>query len=123
MATVDTVGIPRLAGLYRTQEHFIETQGVGTILLDNHIWIHHVEHTLTHLLDGPATDVLAILEDELCVLILWTPSLEGLDIQYIIAYDVDVYVDWSYVVILLQIQAYEYRSLVVVIAVDAVNEV
>ena len=31
--------------------------------------------------------------------------------------------DRSYVVILLQIQTYEYRSLVVVIAVDAVNEV
>ena len=26
VATVNTVGIPRLAGLYRTQEHFVETR-------------------------------------------------------------------------------------------------
>ena len=123
MATVDTVGIPRLACLYRTQEHFVETQGISTILLDNHIWIYHVEHTLRHLLDGPSADVLAILQDELSVLILRAPSLECLDIQYIVAYDVYIYVDRSYVVILLQVQTYEYRSLVVVIAVDAVNEV
>ena len=123
MATVDTVGIPRLAGFYRTQEHFVETQGISTILLDNHIWIHHVEHTLRHLLDSPSADVLAIFQDEFSVLILRAPSLECLDIQYIVAYDVYIYVDRSYVVILLQVQAYEYRSLVVVIAVDAVNEV
>ncbi len=123
VATVDTVGIPRLACLHRTQEHLVETQGVSTVLLDNHIWVHHVEHTLTHLLDSPTADVLAILQDELGVSVFRSPSLECLDVELVVAYDVHIHMDRSYVIVLLQVQAYEYRSLVVVVAVDAIYEV
>ena len=42
--TVDTVGVPRLALLQRTEEHFVKTQCVGTISFYNIVWIHNIEH-------------------------------------------------------------------------------
>ena len=60
MATIDAVGVPRLAGFYRTEEHFIQAKRVGTILFDDHIGINHVEHRLRHLLNGPPADVFTI---------------------------------------------------------------
>ena len=60
VAAVDTIGIPRLRLLHRTKEHFIQTERVGTVFLDNHVGIHHVEHRFRHLLDGPAAFVLGV---------------------------------------------------------------
>ena len=118
MATVDTVRVPRLACLHRTEEHFVETKGVGTETLHNHIWIHHIEHRLRHLLDSPATDVLAIFEDEFCRCILRTPSLECLHIEYIVLNDVHIHVDRCHVVLLAEIVADEG-----VRVLDAIHEV
>ena len=59
-ASVDTIGIPRLACLNWTKEHLVQTQGVGTILLYYHIRVDNIEHRLRHLLYCPTTYVLAI---------------------------------------------------------------
>ena len=108
MATVDTVGIPWFRLFYRTQEHLIEAQGVGTILLDNHIRVDHIEHRFRHLFDGPSADVLTILENELSLLVFRTPSLESVNIQYIVGYDVDIHMDRSSLVFILQTEADEF---------------
>ena len=84
MYTINTVGVPRLGLLDRAQEHLVESQCISTIFLDDHIRVDHVEHGLGHLLDRPSADVLAILQDELRIVVLRTPLLEGLNIQYII---------------------------------------
>ena len=83
VATVDTVGIPRLTLLNRTQEHLIEAKCVGTILLNNHIRINNVEHRLRHFFDSPTALVLTILQNELCILVVRAPSLESLDVENI----------------------------------------
>ena len=51
---VDAVGVPRFALFHGPEEHFIQPQGVGTVLFDNHIGVNDIEHTLRHLLHGPA---------------------------------------------------------------------
>ena len=60
VTAVYAVGVPRLRLLHRTQEHLVQTQGISTIFLDNHIRIDHVEHRLRHLLDGPSALILAV---------------------------------------------------------------
>ena len=107
VATVDSVGVPRLACLHRTEEHFIKTKGVGTETLHNHIWVHHVEHGFRHLLNGPATNVLAIFEDELCRLIFWSPSLECLHVEHIVLHDVHIHVDRCHVIFLAEVVAHK----------------
>ena len=122
VTAVNTVGVPRLALLHRTQEHFIETQGVSTILLDNHIRVDHVEHRLRHLFDSPATLVLTILKNELCVLVFRTPGLEGINVQHVSRDDVDVYVDRSRGVLVLQSEADE-LTLVGTLVLNTIDEV
>ena len=41
---VDAVGIPGLACLNRTQEHLVQTQGVGTEAVHDVIGIDNIEH-------------------------------------------------------------------------------
>lgn len=60
--TVDTVRIPRLGLLYRTEEHLVHTQCIRTVFLNNHIGINDVEHGFTHLLHSPAADVFTIFQ-------------------------------------------------------------
>ena len=107
MATVDTVRVPRLACLHRTEEHFVETKGVGTETLHNHIWIHHIEHRLRHLLNCPTANVLAVFENELSRFVLRTPSLECLHVEHIVLHDVHIHMDWSDVIFLAEIVADE----------------
>ena len=83
MAAVDAVGVPGLRLLHGTEEHLVEAQRVGTVFLDNHVGVDHVEHRLRHLLDGPAADVLAVFEHKLGVGVLGAPSLEGLDVEHV----------------------------------------
>ena len=117
MTAIDTVGVPRLRLLNRTEEHLIQTQRVGTVAFNNHIGIHHVEHRLRHLLDGPAADVLAILEHELCIVVFRTPSLEGLEVEDVGRDNVYVDVDGGELIVgstglgsfLHHVQAEEYR--------------
>ena len=103
MHAVNAVRIPWLRLLNRTKEHFIQTQCIRAILLDNHIWIHHVEHRLRHLLDCPTTNVLAILQDEFGVVIFRTPCLKCLDIQHIVRYDIYIHVERRHVILIFQI--------------------
>ena len=42
--SIDAVAVPRLALIDGTEEHFIKSQGVGTIFLNNEIGIHHIKH-------------------------------------------------------------------------------
>jgi len=70
---VDTIGVPGLALLKRTEEHLIQTERVGTVALDDHVGVDDIVHRLTHLLDGPSADVLAILEDEVSRSVLGAP--------------------------------------------------
>ena len=123
VTTIDTIGVPRLRLFYRTQEHLVETQGVSTILLDNHIWVHYVEHRLRHFLNRPTTDIFAILEDELSMLVLRSPSLEGLDVEHISADNVHIHMDRCYLlVVVLQVQTHE-LTLVCSLVLDTIHEV
>ena len=123
VTTVDTVCVPRLTLLNRTQEHLVKTQGVGTILLNNHIGVNHVEHRLRHFFYCPSADVLTIFEDKLGIVIIWTPSLECLDIENISRYDVYIYMDRSsLLVVLSQVQANK-LTLIGTLVLDTINEV
>ena len=133
MTAVDTVGVPGLRLLHRTEEHLIQTQRVGAVAFNNHIGIHHVEHRLRHLLDSPAADILAILEHELCIVVFRTPSLEGLEVENVGRDNVHVDVDGCELIVgstglgsfLHHVQAEEHRmtSLLagLVIAIDEVR--
>ena len=116
--TVNTIGVPRLGLLDRAQEHLIETQGVGSIFLDNHIGVDHVEHRLRHLFDCPSADVLAILQDELRIVILRSPLFEGIHVEHVIADNIDIHMDRSHLIILLEVVGDKGVG-----AVDAIDEV
>ena len=84
MTTVYAVCVPRLGLLHRTEEHLVEAKGVGAKLLDYHVGVHYVKHRLGHLLDSPAADVLTlIVKDKLSVIVLRSPSLECLNVEYV----------------------------------------
>ena len=80
---------------------------VGTVFLYYHVGIDNVEHRLRHLLYCPTTDILAVLEDELCILIFRTPCLESIYVENVCRNDVNVYVDRSNVIVLLQTCTYK----------------
>ena len=102
VATVNAVGVPRLAGLHRAEEHLVEAERVGAILAYDVVGIDHVEHRLRHFLNGPATDILAVLEDKLGVLQFGTPGAEGVEVEDVGVDDVHVDVDRCGVVLVLQ---------------------
>ena len=116
--TLDAVGVPRLAGLDGTQEHLIQAQRVGTIFFHDIIGINDVEHRLGHLLDSPAADVLAVLEDKLGILELGAPLAEFFDVKGIKFHNVDIHVDGRHVILVLEVVGYELVGIL-----DAINEV
>ena len=108
VASVDTVGVPRLGLLHRTEEHLIHTESVGTIFLHNHVRVYHVEHGLRHLFDSPSADVLTIIiEDKFSIVVVRAPVAERFHIEDVPAYDVDIDVDRSDVITLLLVERYE----------------
>ena len=102
--SVNTIGIPWLRLFYRAKEHFIHTQCICSITFYNHIRVHHVIHGLTHLFNCPTTDILAIFQNKLCIMIFRAPVLEGFHIQYIVRYNVYIYVQRSYFILVFQSQ-------------------
>ena len=118
MHTVDTIGVPRLALLKRTEEHLIQTERVGTIALDDHIGVDDIVHRLTHLLDGPSADVLTILKDEVSRSVLGAPSTKGFEIELVVVDDIHIHVDGGRVVLILEAEGDEGIRVL-----DAVDEV
>jgi hypothetical protein len=45
----DTLGLPRLHGVQRAHEHFVQAKTVGTVVANNVIGVHDVLEGLTHL--------------------------------------------------------------------------
>ena len=43
-AAIDAIGVPRLAGLNRTEEHLVETERVGTVVTHNVVGVDHIIH-------------------------------------------------------------------------------
>ena len=125
VATVDSVRVPWLRLLHRTQEHFVQTQRVGTEALHNHVGIHHVEHGFRHLLNRPATHILAVLQHKLGVAVFRSPSLESFCVEHVVLNDVHVHMDWGHVfVVLSQAERHENRmSFLVSGLVVAIDEV
>ena len=94
VAAVDTVGVPWLALLHRSEEHLVEAESVSSEFLYYHVGVDHIKHTLRHLLHSPSADIFAfIIKDELSVCIVRTPCLEGFDVEDVGADDVDIDVD------------------------------
>ena len=104
---VDALGIPRLRLLERSEEHLVKTKCISTVSVADEVRIDYVEHRLRHLLDCPSADVLAILEDELCIRIVRHPSLERLKVETVVADDVHVNVDLSSLILILETERYE----------------
>ena len=125
MAAVNTVGIPGLALLHRTEEHLVKAQRVGTVFLNNHIGIHHVEHRFRHLLDGPAADIFAVFSHKLSVVVFGAPCFEGLNVENIVGDNVHIHVDRCHVgVVILQVEAHKHgMSLLLAGHIVAVYEV
>ena len=107
MHTVYSVCIPRFGLFYRTEEHLVHTESIGTIFIDNHIRVDHVEHGFTHLLYSPSADVLAIFQNELGGFIFRTPGFESFEVQDVIGYNIHIHVEWGSVVPVFQIQGHE----------------
>ena len=61
--------------------------------------INDIVHALRHFLDSPATDVFAILQDKLSILIFGTPFLERIHIELIVAHNIHVNMNGGYVVL------------------------
>ena len=118
MYAVDTISVPRLTLLKRTKEHLVQTERVGTIALDDHIGVDDIVHRLTHLLDGPSADVLAILEDEVSRSVLGAPSTESFKIELIVVDDIHIHMDRGRVVLILEAEGDEGIRVL-----DAVDEV
>jgi len=117
-AAVDTVGVPRLALVDGAEEHLVEAQRVGAVLLDDFVGVDDVEHRLRHLFDGPSTDVFVVLEDKFCRGVFGAPGAEGVAVEHVVLYDVDVDVDGGHVILVFQAVGDER-----VAVFDAVDEV
>ena len=102
--TVNTIGIPRFGLFYRTEEHFVHTQRVGTVFLNNHIRIDYVVHGFTHLLYRPSADIFSIFQDKLSIVILRTPCFESFYIQNIVGYNIHIHMQRSGFVLVFQVQ-------------------
>ena len=122
VTAIDTIRIPRLRLLYRTQEHLIETQGISAVFLNDHIRIDHIKHRFRHLLNSPSALVLAILENKLSIVIFRTPSLESLDVENISRNNVHIHVNRCRGVLILQTKANE-LTLIGTLVFDTINEV
>ena len=60
----DALGLPRLHGVQRTHEHFVQTKAIGTVVADDVIRVHDVLEGLTHLRhDLLEFDVSSLLEE------------------------------------------------------------
>jgi len=104
MYPVDTVRIPRFALLERAEEHLVHTQRIGTVIFHDVVGIDNIEHRFGHLLDCPTADIFAILEDKLGIGKLRTPSPEGIQVEQVVAHDIDIDVDLLRLVLIFQTQ-------------------
>ena len=100
--SVNSLGIPRLALLDRSEEHFVETQGIGAVSIAYEVRIDDVVHTLAHLFYCPAADILSILEFKLRIGKFRSPGPEGIDIQLVVVYDIDIDMDFGGFVFVLE---------------------
>ena len=117
-AAVDAVAVPGFALADGAEEHFVETQRVGAIFLDDQVGVHHVEHRLRHLLYRPTADVFAVFEHKFSIGIFRSPSLEGFGVEHVGRNDVHVHVQRRHLVLILQPVAHES-----VRVLDAINKV
>src|SRR5690606_3902949 len=84
--TIDTsqsLSIPRLTLLKRTQKHLVETQTVGAILFADFIRIHNVIFGLGHFLHFTLGYVLPIFQNKFSICKLGTPLSECIGIQFV----------------------------------------
>ncbi len=102
--TVDTVGIPWFALFYRPQEHFIQTQRIGTVTFNDVVGVHHVEHGFRHLLNSPSANIFPVLEDEFRISIFRTPFTESIDVELVVVDNVHIHMDRGDIIILLQVE-------------------
>ena len=94
VATVDAGHVPGLRLLDGTQEHLVEAQRVGTILLTDVVGVHHIVLRLRHLLDGLIDNILALgIGDELSLLELRTPLTNLVDVKLLAVDGADVGID------------------------------
>ena len=99
VTTIDAVGVPGFGLFQRAEEHFVQTQCVGTEVLDDGVGVYDVVHRLTHLFYCPSADVLAVLQNEFCVVVLGTPCAEGFDVKLVVLDDVYIHVQGCHVVL------------------------
>ena len=102
VTTVNTIGVPRLAGFNRPEEHLIEAQRISAIVLDDIVGIDHVVHALRHLFDSPSTDIFAVFEDKFGIVVFRTPLLESLGVEDIVLDQVHPHVDWGRVILVFE---------------------
>ena len=108
MHAVDTVRIPRFALLERSEEHFVHPQRIGTVIFNDMIGIHHIEHRLRHLFDRPAAQVFTVLENKFRIGELGTPGPERLQIEQVVAHDVHIDMNLLGIVLVFQPQRHEF---------------
>ena len=107
MYAIYSVRIPRFGLFNRSEEHFVHTECIGTVFFNNHIRIYHIEHRFTHLFNSPSTDILAVFQNKFGSFVFGSPSLESFQVEDIVGYDVDIYVDRSNFILIFQIERYE----------------
>ena len=107
-----------LWSVFGAEEHLVEAKGVGAVVLDYHVGVDDVVHRLRHFLDGPAADVLAVLEDEVCRSVLGAPGLEGFEVEDVVLHDVHIHMNGCDVVLVFEAEGDEGVGLL-----DAIDEV
>ena len=93
MHAVDAVRIPRLVLFERAEEHLVHPQRIGPVIADDVVGVDDVVHRFRHLLDGPTANVFPVFEHEFGVGVLGHPFAERVQIEHVVAHDVDVHVD------------------------------
>ena len=94
VAAVNACYVPRLRLLDGAEEHLVETQRVGTVVVADVVGVHDVVLRLRHLFDGLTDDVFAFLvRDEFSLLEVGHPLANLLDVQFLAVDGADVRID------------------------------
>ena len=116
--TIDAGCVPRLRLLDRTEEHLINAESVGTILVADIVRVDNIIFRFRHLLYSRRAEELAIgIELEFCVVVFWSPLLECLNVKGFACDDIDIDMDWCCLILVLEVGTH-----ILVGAVDAVSK-
>lgn len=89
------------------EEYFVYMECIGIVFFNNYIWIYYIEYRFIYFFNSLFIDIFVVFQNKFGSFVFGFLSFESFQVEDIVGYDVDIYVDRSNFILIFQIERYE----------------